>query len=111
MGFKFGVGGGKCDNNYVCMYQRLAVVDYQWPCHINAYCMPVASLTAHYMYVYVRVYVGEVKRTGDTMVGLKTQCVMSDTIDKKCNAATLSNLCLKINAKLGGVNNTFDTSL
>lgn len=54
---------------------------------------------------------GEVKRTGDTMVGLKTQCVMSDTIDKKCNAATLSNLCLKINAKLGGVNNTFDTSL
>ncbi|CAF89690.1 unnamed protein product, partial [Tetraodon nigroviridis] len=36
----------------------------------------------------------EVKRVGDTLLGMATQCVQ-----------TLSNLCLKINVKLGGINN------
>lgn len=57
------------------------------------------------------VLIAEVKRVGDNMVGLKTQCVMAETIEKRGNRATLSNLCLKINAKLGGVNNIIDPSL
>lgn len=52
----------------------------------------------------------EVKRLGDTSGGLAvtTQCVLADTVLKKCNPATLSNICLKINAKLGGKNSFVD---
>ena len=48
----------------------------------------------------------EVKRLGDTSGGLAvtTQCVLSDTVLRKCNPSTLGNICLKINAKLGGKN-------
>lgn len=45
----------------------------------------------------------EVKRVGDTQLGLATQCVQSKNV-VKTSAQTLSNLCLKINVKLGGVN-------
>lgn len=46
----------------------------------------------------------EVKRVGDTMLGLATQCVQSKNVNKT-SPQTLSNLCLKINVKLGGINN------
>ena len=45
----------------------------------------------------------EVKRVGDTMLGIATQCVQSKNVIK-LNPQTISNLCLKINAKLGGIN-------
>ncbi|CAF4790637.1 unnamed protein product, partial [Rotaria sp. Silwood2] len=46
----------------------------------------------------------EVKRVGDTLIGLATQCVQAKNVNKT-TPQTLSNLCLKINVKLGGVNN------
>lgn len=46
----------------------------------------------------------EVKRVGDTVLGMATQCVQSKNVIKP-TPQTLSNLCLKINVKLGGVNN------
>ena len=45
----------------------------------------------------------EVKRVGDTMLGVATQCVQGRNV-AKAGTQTLSNLCLKINAKLGGIN-------
>lgn len=46
----------------------------------------------------------EVKRVGDTLLGIATQCVQVKNVNRT-TAQTLSNLCLKINVKLGGVNN------
>uniref|UniRef100_UPI00358EBEC2 protein argonaute-1-like isoform X1 n=1 Tax=Myxine glutinosa TaxID=7769 RepID=UPI00358EBEC2 len=46
----------------------------------------------------------EVKRVGDTLLGMATQCVQVKNVLKP-SPQTLSNLCLKINVKLGGVNN------
>lgn len=46
----------------------------------------------------------EVKRVGDTCLGIATQCVQVKNVNKT-SPQTLSNLCLKINVKLGGVNN------
>merc|ERR1712095_157518 len=43
------------------------------------------------------------KRVGDTVLGMATQCVQAKNVNKT-SAQTLSNLCLKINVKLGGVN-------
>ena len=49
----------------------------------------------------------EIKQVGDTndKLCVATQCVLSETVQRKCNPATLANVCLKINAKLGGINN------
>ena len=41
---------------------------------------------------------------GDTVLGLATQCIQVKNVNKT-SPQTLSNLCLKINVKLGGVNN------
>ncbi|XP_033109683.1 protein argonaute-2-like isoform X1 [Anneissia japonica] len=46
----------------------------------------------------------EVKRVGDTLLGIATQCVQIKNVNRT-SPQTLSNLCLKINVKLGGVNN------
>ncbi|XP_013401234.1 protein argonaute-2-like [Lingula anatina] len=46
----------------------------------------------------------EVKRVGDILFGLATQCVQAKNVNKT-SPQTLSNLCLKINVKLGGINN------
>ena len=43
------------------------------------------------------------KRVGDTQIGVSTQCVQVRNATK-INLQTLSNLCLKINVKLGGMN-------
>lgn len=45
----------------------------------------------------------EVKRVGDTLLGVATQCVQTKNINK-ISIQTISNLCLKINVKLGGIN-------
>ena len=51
----------------------------------------------------------EIKRIGDTTAsGVATQCVMSNTVQRKCNPATVGNICLKINPKLGGINNIIE---
>ena len=54
----------------------------------------------------------EIKKVGDATggVGIATQCVLSETVQRKCNPATLANICLKMNAKLGGVNSIIDQS-
>lgn len=44
------------------------------------------------------------KRVGDTLLGMATQCVQVKNV-VKTSPQTLSNLCLKINVKLGGINN------
>lgn len=49
-------------------------------------------------------FLAEVKRVGDIMFGLATQCVQAKNVNKT-SPQTLSNLCLKINVKLGGINN------
>ena len=45
----------------------------------------------------------EVKKVGDTEIGVPTQCVRQMNVNK-ANGSTVGNICLKINAKLGGVN-------
>jgi hypothetical protein len=40
---------------------------------------------------------------GDSVLGIATQCIKSKNVTRT-TAQMLSNLCLKINAKLGGVN-------
>nr|XP_023668881.1 protein argonaute-1 [Paramormyrops kingsleyae] len=51
-----------------------------------------------------RLVSAEVKRVGDTLLGMATQCVQVKNV-VKTSPQTLSNLCLKINVKLGGINN------
>lgn len=48
----------------------------------------------------------EIKQVAETEIGLRTQCVMDNNVVKKCNPALVTNLCQKINAKLGGTNNS-----
>ncbi|KAH9367008.1 hypothetical protein HPB48_000052 [Haemaphysalis longicornis] len=52
-----------------------------------------------------------VKHTADVRLGILTQCVMEKNLTKIKSdsnfAALVTNLCLKINAKLGGINNGF----
>ena len=45
------------------------------------------------------------KRAGDNKIGVLTQCVVASTL-QKTDPSTLTNVCLKINAKLGGTNST-----
>ena len=46
----------------------------------------------------------EGKWVGDTVLGMATQCVQMKNV-QRTTPQTLSNLCLKISVKLGGVNN------
>lgn len=52
----------------------------------------------------------EVKRVGDTVLGMATQCVQAKNVNKT-SPQTLSNLCLKINVKLGGINSILVPSI
>lgn len=51
-----------------------------------------------------------VKRVGDLDLCLATQCVQSKNLTKLKNGvsapdpSTMANICLKLNAKLGGIN-------
>ena len=53
------------------------------------------------------IFTDSVKRIGDNMMGVVTQCVKSKNA-RKTDPATMSNICLKINTKLGGVNSFID---
>lgn len=46
------------------------------------------------------------KNIAETVLGIVTQCVTDQSITKRCNAATINNILQKLNAKLGGTNNT-----
>ncbi|XP_037560304.2 protein argonaute-4 [Dermacentor silvarum] len=48
----------------------------------------------------------EIKQVAETELGLRTQCLLENNVVKKCNAALVQNLCQKINAKMGGTNNS-----
>ncbi|KAH7983496.1 hypothetical protein HPB52_012348 [Rhipicephalus sanguineus] len=48
----------------------------------------------------------EIKQVAETQLGLRTQCVLDMNVVKKCNTALIQNLCQKINAKMGGTNNS-----
>lgn len=54
--------------------------------------------------------IAEVKRVGDTVLGMATQCVQAKNVNKT-SPQTLSNLCLKINVKLGGINSILVPSI
>jgi hypothetical protein len=51
----------------------------------------------------VAVLLAEVKRIGDTLLGVATQCLQLKNVVNP-SGQTLANLCLKINVKLGGIN-------
>ncbi|XP_026820785.1 protein argonaute-2-like [Rhopalosiphum maidis] len=52
----------------------------------------------------------EVKRVGDIVLGIVTQCIQAKNVNKP-SPQTLSNLCLKINVKLGGINSILVPSI
>jgi hypothetical protein len=56
------------------------------------------------LFSFLSLPIAEVKRVGDTLLGMATQCVQVKNV-VKTSPQTLSNLCLKINVKLGGINN------
>lgn len=63
----------------------------------------VSKLLSFVCCVFVSFTVAEVKRVGDTMLGVASQCVQLKNVVRP-SPQTLSNLCLKINVKLGGIN-------
>jgi len=52
----------------------------------------------------------EVKRVGDNVLGIATQCVQAKNVTSP-SFQVFSNLCLKINVKLGGINNILVPSI
>lgn len=46
------------------------------------------------------------KNCAETVLGIVTQCVTDQSVTKRCNPATITNILQKLNAKLGGTNNT-----
>ena len=55
-------------------------------------------------------YYEEVKHFGDVVYGIRTQCVKSNNA-KKADMQTMANICLKINAKLGGTTSVIDRGI
>ena len=56
-----------------------------------------------YVFLYLKYLTEEVKRVGDNLSGVRTQCIELKNASK-CIPSTMENLCLKINTKLGGTN-------
>ncbi|XP_071942451.1 protein argonaute-2-like isoform X2 [Antedon mediterranea] len=50
---------------------------------------------------------GDIKNAGDAQVGIATQNIQLKNA-KKASPRTMENICLKINAKLGGINNVIN---
>lgn len=46
----------------------------------------------------------KVKQQAELFVGVLTQCIKGETIQRRCDRMTLGNLLLKVNAKLNGTN-------
>jgi hypothetical protein len=51
----------------------------------------------------------EIKRVGDTVLGVATQCIQSKNM-MQVNRHYCANVCLKINVKLGGINSFINPS-
>ena len=70
-------------------------------------CLSVQILCNDIIYIMAIFYClpAAVKHAGDSIVGVQTQCIVARTLEKK-DTSTLTNVCLKINAKLGGTNST-----
>jgi len=51
----------------------------------------------------------EIKRVGDNVIGIPTQCVQSKLV-KQAKPQLCANISLKINSKLGGINHVIDPS-
>lgn len=52
-----------------------------------------------------------IKQLAETRVGVLTQCIKGNTVFRKKNdGSTISNILLKVNAKLNGTNHTLDSS-
>ena len=49
----------------------------------------------------------EIKRVGDNVIGIPTQCVQSKHVHRT-NPQVCANIALKINSKLGGINHVID---
>ena len=49
----------------------------------------------------------EIKRVGDNVIGIPTQCVQSKNVNRT-NPQVCANIALKINSKLGGINHVID---
>ena len=49
----------------------------------------------------------EIKRVGDNVIGIPTQCVQSKHVNRT-NPQVCANIALKINSKLGGINHVID---
>ena len=49
----------------------------------------------------------EIKRVGDNVIGIPTQCVQSKHVNST-NLQVCANIALKINSKLGGINHVID---
>ncbi|CAG8532061.1 7256_t:CDS:10 [Ambispora leptoticha] len=47
---------------------------------------------------------GEIKKVSDTELGVPSQCIIADRLNKPRNFSTWTNLSMKINSKLGGCN-------
>ncbi|KAL1482935.1 hypothetical protein MTO96_013348 [Rhipicephalus appendiculatus] len=47
----------------------------------------------------------DIKEAAEVKLGIRTQCIKELNMTRKCNPPLITNLCLKINAKLGGTNN------
>uniref|UniRef100_A0A131XXA7 Putative eukaryotic translation initiation factor 2c n=1 Tax=Ixodes ricinus TaxID=34613 RepID=A0A131XXA7_IXORI len=56
-------------------------------------------------------FYNELKSAGETEIGVMTQCVTDKSITNKCNPMLVNNILQKVNAKLGGVNNTIPKSV
>ncbi|KAL1475579.1 hypothetical protein MTO96_003553 [Rhipicephalus appendiculatus] len=48
----------------------------------------------------------EIKQVAETELGLRTQCVLDNNVARKCTVPLVQNLLQKINAKMGGTNNS-----
>ena len=55
-------------------------------------------------------YYEEVKHFGDVVYGIRTQCIKAGNA-KKADMQTMANICLKINAKLGGTTSVIDKGI
>jgi hypothetical protein len=49
----------------------------------------------------------EIKRVGDTIIGVATQCIQSAHM-RQPKKQYCANVCLKVNVKLGGMNSSLD---
>ena len=49
----------------------------------------------------------EIKRLGDNVIGIPTQCVQSKHVHRT-NPQVCAHIALKINSKLGGINHVID---